>query len=179
MIRLLTLFVFLLTLVGCGSMPTPKITAQKPHKDATYLRVSIVPTNHDEIWDKEKLRLRCSQIWLNDDGVPTNKEVVFDQAYGMGNGAIRYSLKMRDSDGDSTTDVRLQFELVSGENENENVSTGTTLDWDVPSEFTGGDAVFTAYISRNGRNSYELDALYIADPITGAHQQVLPSDDEN
>jgi hypothetical protein len=169
----------LLLLAGCGSMPKPKIKVQKPHKDATYVRVSIVPTNHDDGWKSENLRIRCSQIWLNDDGVPTNKEVVFDQPYEGDNGAMRYSLKMRDSEGDSTSEVRLQFELVSGVNENENVSAGTTIEWDVPSDFENGDIVFSAHVSRSGRNSYALDVLYATDPASGEHVQVLPSDEES
>ncbi|MEE9311915.1 MAG: hypothetical protein V3V10_05815 [Planctomycetota bacterium] len=160
-------------------MPKPNVKIQLPRKDATYVRVSMVPTNHDDVWGKEKLRLRCSQIWLNDDDVPTNKETVFDQPYNTDNAAMRYSLKMRDAEGDSSTDIRLQFELVSGENENENVSAGTTINWDVPSELAGGDIVFTAYISRNGRNSYALDVLYATDPANGEHVQILPSDDES
>ncbi|MDC1142033.1 hypothetical protein OAU50_03000 [Planctomycetota bacterium] len=175
----LALSFVMLLLAGCGSMPKPKIDFQKPRADATYVRVSMVPTNHDSSWKNEKLRLRCSQIWLNDDGVPTNKEVVFDTPYGGDNGAMRYSLKMRDSEGDSTTDVRLQFELVNGENENENVSAGTTLDWDVPSSLAGKDIVFTAYVSRSGRNNYALDVLYASDPTNAERVQVLPSDDES
>jgi hypothetical protein len=165
-------------LFGCGGMPKPQIEAAKPRADATLVRVNITATNYDTSWDKENVRLRCSQIWLNDSGVPTNKEQVFDVAFNGRAGDARSTLKMKDSEGRSTNRVRLNFELVSGENKaTENVSAGTTLEWKVPSGLEQKDIVFLAVVSRKARSNYAIDVLYAMDPVTAELVQVLPSYD--
>lgn len=178
---LATLFLVALgaVLTGCGGMPKPQIEAVKPRADATHVRAIIAATNYDDAWDKENLRLRCHQIWLNDDGVPTNKEQVFEAAYGDSSGDKRGTLKMKEADGDSTSRVRLGFELVSGENAaNENISAGTTIEWKLGSSFNNQDIIFVAVISRKTKNNYKIDALYALNPETGELEQVLPSNDE-
>jgi hypothetical protein len=163
---------------GCGGMPKPQIEAVKPRADATLVRVSLVATNHDESWDKENVRLRAHQIWLNDNGVPTKKEQVFEQAYNRRQADTRGTLMMKDADGSSSSYVRLGFELVSGENAtNENVSAATNLEWKVSSSFAEKDILFVAVISRKTRNNYAIDALYALDPETGNTEQILPSYD--
>lgn len=165
-------------LVGCGGMPEPQIDAVEPRADATLVRVSMVATNYDESWDKENPRLRAHQVWLNDDGVPTAKEQVFEQSYTGSQGSNRGTIKMKDAEGNSDTYVRLSFELVSGENPtNENISAGTTLPWSVPSTMVERDIVFLAVISRKARNNYAIDALYSINPSNGEMVQVLPSYD--
>ncbi|MCA8936920.1 MAG: hypothetical protein KDB68_12040, partial [Planctomycetes bacterium] len=54
-------------IAGCGGMPKPQIEPVKPRADATLVRVALVATNYDDSWDKEGVRLRAHQIWLNDD----------------------------------------------------------------------------------------------------------------
>ena len=175
---LLVIALFTMLLAGCGGMPKPVIEAAKPRADATNVRVMMAATNYDDAWDKENVRLRCHQIWLNDDDVPTNKEQVLDAAYNGRQGDKRAVLKMKDTDGRSTTRVRMQFELVSGENKtNENVSAGTTLEWYVPSSLANKDILMVAVVSRKGKNSYALDVLYGMDPATGELVQILPSYD--
>lgn len=165
-------------IAGCGGTPKPQIEAVKPRADATLVRVALVATNYDDSWDKEAVRLRAHQIWLNDDGVPTNKEEVFDQAYNGKQGANRGTLKMKDSEGSSTNRVRLTFELVSGENKtNENISAGTTIEWKIPSAFENKDIIFVAVISRKTRNNYQIDVLNAVNPETGELEQILPSYD--
>ncbi|MCA8918739.1 MAG: hypothetical protein KDB32_06650 [Planctomycetes bacterium] len=165
-------------IAGCGGMPKPQIEPVKPRADATLVRVALVATNYDDSWDKEGVRLRAHQIWLNDDGVPTNKEQVFEQAYNGKQGANRGTLKMKDADGSSTSRVRLAFELVSGENKtNENISAGTTVEWNLPSSMENKDAVLVAMISRKTRNNYQIDVLYAMNPETGDLVQILPSYD--
>ena len=166
-------------LVGCGGMPKPEIEAVAPRADATHVRAVLAATNYDESWDKENLRLRCHQIWLNDDGVPTNKEQVFEASYGDSSGDKRGTLKMKEADGDSTSYVRLGFELVSGENAvNENISAGTTIEWKLNSSFNNQDILFVAVVSRKTKNNYKIDVLYALNPETGELEQVLPSNDE-
>ena len=170
--------VFGALIAGCGGMPKPQIEAVKPRADATLVRVAMIATNYDDSWDKENVRLRAHQIWLNDDGVPTNKEQVFEQAYDGKQGANRGTLKMKDAEGSSTNRVRLAFELVSGENKtNENISAGTTVEWKASSSFENKDIVFVAVISRKQRNNYQIDVLYAMDPETGEMEQILPSYD--
>jgi len=178
---LATLFVVCtgMLIAGCGGMPKPEIEAVKPRADATHVRAVIAATNYDSAWDKENLRLRCHQIWLNDDGVPTNKEQVFEAAYGDTSGNKRGTLKMKEADGDSTSTVRLGFELVSGENQvNENISAGTTIEWSLDSSYNNQDILFVAVISRKTKNNYKIDVLYALNPETGELEQVLPSSDE-
>lgn len=171
-------FAACLLLFGCGGVPKPQIEAAKPRPDSTLVRVSMAATNYDSSWDKENVRMRCSQIWLNNSGVPTNKEEVFDVAYNGRTGAVRGTLKMKDSEGRSTSRVRLNFELVSGENKQaENISAGTTLEWKLSSSLDQKDIVFFAVLSRKARNNYAIDVLYAMDPATGQMEQVLPSYD--
>jgi hypothetical protein len=178
LIATFAVLVFGALIAGCGGMPKPQIDAVKPRADATLVRVAIVATNYDDAWDKENVRLRAQQVWLNDDGVPTNTEQVFDQQYNGKQGANRGTLKMKDADGSSTSSVRLSFELVSGENKtNENISAGTTVEWDVPSALENKDIVLMAVISRKTRNNYKIDVLYAMNPETGEIEQVLPSYD--
>ncbi|MBZ0136417.1 MAG: hypothetical protein K8I27_08610 [Planctomycetes bacterium] len=166
-------------LAGCGGMPKPEIESVAPRADATHVRAVLAATNYDESWDKENLRLRCHQIWLNDDGVPTNKEQVFEAGYNDHAGARRGTLKMKEADGDSTSRVRLGFELVSGENAaTENISAGTTIEWNLSSSYNNKDIVFVAVISRKTKNNYKIDVLYALNPETGELEQVLPSNDE-
>lgn len=165
-------------LAGCGGMPKPTVESVTPRADATHVRVAVVATNYDESWDKENVRLRAHQIWLNDDDVPTKKEQVFEQSYNGRQADKRGTLMMKDADGDSTTNIILSFELVSGENAtNENVSAATNLEWKVPSSLAEKDIVFVAVISRKTRNNYAIDVLYGMDPATGEMVQVLPSYD--
>lgn len=167
-----------LVVMGCGGMPEPQIESVEPRADATLVRVSMVATNYDTSWDNENLRLRTHQIWLNDAGVPTAKEQVFEQAFEGKQGANRGTIKMKDSDGNSDTDVRLSFELVSGENpSSENISAGTTLEWDIPSNMAEKDIIFLVVVSRKARNNYAIDVLYAVNPETGEIEQVLPSYD--
>lgn len=178
---LATLFVVCTGLLigACGGMPKPEIEAVTPRADATHVRAVVAATNYDEAWDKENLRLRCHQVWLNDDGVPTNKEQVFEAGYGDTTGGKRGTLKMKEADGDSTSTVRLGFELVSGENAvNENVSAGTTIEWKLDSSYNNQDIMFVAVISRKTKNNYKIDVLYALNPETGDLEQVLPSNDE-
>ncbi|MBE7490872.1 MAG: hypothetical protein HS108_03770 [Planctomycetes bacterium] len=165
-------------LAGCGGMPKPQIDATMPRSDATNVRASVMATNYDSSWDKENVRLRVHQIWLNRDGVPTNKETVLDKAFDGRQGDQRAVLKMKDSEGRSSNRVRLQFELVSGENKtNENVSAASTLEWKLSSSLANKDLLLLAVVSRKGRNNYALDVLYALDPATGYIEQVLPSYD--
>lgn len=179
--RLTALMVLVLgavLLVGCGGMPKPQIDASLPRSDATNVRAVLTATNYDNSWDKENVRLRVHQVWLNDDGVPTNKETVLDKPFAGQQGDQRAVLKMKDSEGQSTSRVRLQFELVSGENKtNENVSAAATLEWKLSSSLANKDLLLTAVISRKGRNNYAIDVLYALDPATGYLEQVLPSYD--
>lgn len=161
---------------GCGGMPEPQINAVEPRTDATLVRVSLVATNYDPSWDTENLRLRAHQEWLNDDGVPVDKEEIFEQPYGTMQAANRGTIKLKDADGNSDDYVRLNFELISGENPNtENVSAGTTIEWGVPSSFYQQDIVMVCVVSRAARNSYAIDALYALHPQTGETVQILPS----
>jgi hypothetical protein len=163
---------------GCGGMPKPEIEAVTPRADATHVRVAIIPTNYDESWDKENVRFRAHQIWLNEDDVPTKKEQVFEQAYNHRQGDKRGTLMMKDADGSSTTRIMLAFELVSGENAtNENVSAATNLEWKVSSSLAEKDIVLVAVVSRKTRNNYAIDVLYAMNPATGDMEQVLPSYD--
>ena len=163
---------------GCGGMPKPQIEAVTPRADATHVRVALIATNHDESWEKENVRLRAHQRWLNDDDVPTKQEQIFERAYNDRKGDARGTLMMKDSDGSSTTRINLAFELVSGENaSNENVSAATNLEWKVPSSLAEKDVVFVAVISRKTRNNYAIDVLYAMNPETGDLVQVLPSYD--
>lgn len=163
---------------GCGGMPKPVIESVKPREDATHVRVALVATNYDESWDKENVRLRVHQIWLNDDGVPTNKEQVFEQAYNGRQGDNRGTIKMKDAEGSSTNRVRLSFELASGENKaNENLSAATNLEWKLSGSLAEKDLVLVAVLSRKTRNNYAIDVLYAMDPETGTIEQVLPSYD--
>lgn len=165
-------------MAGCGGVPKPQIESQKPRADATLVRVSMVATNYDDSWDKEKVRLRVQQVWLNDDGVPTNKEIVFDHAFEGRQGGNRGTLKMKDNEGGNTNRVRLTFELVSGENaQNENISASTTLEWSLSSSFNNKDLVLVPVISRKTRNNYQIDVLYAMNPETGEIEQILPSYD--
>jgi hypothetical protein len=165
-------------LAGCGGMPKPQIEAVTPRADATLVRVAIIATNYDESWEKENVRLRAHQIWLNDDDVPTKKEQVFEQAYNHRQADTRGTLMMKDSDGSSTTRINLAFELVSGENAtNENVSAATNLEWKVSSSLAEKDIVLVAVVSRKTRNNYAIDVLYALEPATGTLEQVLPSYD--
>jgi len=169
-----------LMLVGCGGMPKPQIDSVQPRSDATLVRVAIVPTNHDSAWDKENVRLRCRQLWLDRSGVPTSNEVVFDQAFDGPQGTARGTIKMRDTNGRSTRRVRLAFEIVSGDNpQNESVSAGTTVEWTIPSSLNEKDIIFTAVISRRARSNYAIDVLYALNPETGVNEQVLPSKRES
>ena len=165
-------------LAGCGGMPKPQIEAVVPHADATLVRVAMVATNYDDSWDKENVRLRVNQQWLNDDGVPTNKEEIFEQSYNARQGDNRGTIKMKDSEGSSTNRVRLVFELVAGENKaNESISAATNLEWKLPSSLEQKDIVFVAVLSRKTRNNYAIDVLYAMNPVTGDMEQVLPSYD--
>lgn len=165
-------------LAGCGGMPEPQINAVEPRADATLVRVNMVATNYDSAWDSENVRLRAHQVWLNDDGVPVSKEMIFEQPYSAMQGAERGTIKMKDADGNSDDDVRLTFELVSGENPTtESTSAGTTVEWSVPSDFRRQDIVLMCVISRATRNNYAIDALYALHPQTGETVQILPSYD--
>ncbi len=179
--RFLALAVFAFSaiiLAGCGGMPKPQIDATMPRSDATNVRATLTATNYDESWEKENVRLRVHQVWLNDDGVPTNKETVLDKAFAGRQGDQRAVFKMKDAEGQSTNRVRLQFELVSGENKtNENVSAAATLEWKLSSSLANKDLLLVAVISRKGRNNYAIDVLYALDPATGYIEQVLPSYD--
>ncbi len=174
----MTLALALCAVAGCGGMPKPQIDAMAPRADATNARVTLTATNYDESWEKENVRLRIHQVWLNNDGVPTNKETIVDKPFNGRQGDARTVIKMKDADGKSTRDVRLQFELVSGENKtNENVSAAATLEWSVPSSLTNKDLVLLGVLSRKGRNNYAIDVLYALEPATGEILQVLPSYD--
>jgi hypothetical protein len=163
---------------GCGGMPKPQIEAVTPRADATHVRVAIVATNYDSSWDKENLRFRAHQVWLNEDDVPTKKEQVFEQAYNSRGADKRGTLMMKDADGSSSTRINLEFALVSGENAaNENVSASTNLEWKVSSSLAEKDIVLIAVISRKTRNNYAIDALYAMNPESGDLEQVLPSYD--
>ncbi|MBK8207611.1 MAG: hypothetical protein IPK87_12615 [Planctomycetes bacterium] len=167
-------------LAGCGGMPKPQIDSRKPVADQTLARVAIVATNYDEAWDKENVRLRIHQVWLNDAGVPTNKEQVIDQPYNGKQGSNRGTIKMKESDGDSTSWVRLTFEIVSGENaQNENISAGTTVEWKLPSGLAQKDMLLVAVLSRSAKNNYKIDVVYGMNPETGEIEQVLPSSNES
>jgi hypothetical protein len=163
---------------GCGGMPKPQVESVKPREDATHVRIALVATNYDESWDKENVRLRVHQVWLNKDGVPTNKEQVYEQAYSGRHGDNRGTIKMKDADGSSTSRVRLGFELVSGETKaSENLSASTNLEWNLSSSLAEKDLVLVAVLSRKTRNNYAIDVLYAMDPETGYIEQVLPSYD--
>ena len=163
---------------GCGGMPKPTIEAVVPHEDATLVRVALVATNYDDSWNNENVRLRVNQQWLNDDGVPTNKEEIFEQAFNGRQGDNRGTIKMKDSEGSSTNRVRLVFELVSGENKaSESISAATNLEWKLSSSLEQKDIVLIAVISRKTRNNYAIDVLYAMNPETGDLEQVLPSYD--
>ena len=165
-------------LAGCGGMPKPAIDAVTPRADATHVRVAMIATNYDESWDKENVRLRAHQVWLNEDDVPTKKEQVFEQSYNSRQGDKRGTLMMKDTDGSSSSRIMLAFELVSGENaSNENVSAATNLEWKVSSSLAEKDIVFVAVVSRKTRNNYAIDVLYAMNPETGDIEQVLPSYD--
>ncbi len=167
-------------LSGCGGMPKPNIDARQPRADQTLVRVAILATNYDEAWDRENVRLRCYQVWLNDAGVPERNEEVFTQNFDGKQGAARGTISMKESDGDSTNWVRLRFEVVSGENEASlNTSAGTTVEWYISSSIAQKDAALFAFLSRKGRSSYAIDAVYAMDPATGEMEQVLPSYYEN
>lgn len=173
-IALLTLTALLL--LGCGGMPKVEISARKPVKDQSLVRVTVVATNHDDSWDKEYVRVRIHQLWLNDAGVPTNKEQVIDQPHNGKSGANRGTIKLKEADGDSTSWVRLSFEIVSGDNPGaENVSAGTTVEWKLSSTFWQQDFVFVAVLSRSAKNNYRIDAVWAMNPETGETEQVLPS----
>jgi hypothetical protein len=165
-------------LAGCGGMPKPAIEPVAPRADATHVRVVIVATNYDESWDKENVRLRAQQEWLNENDVPTRNEQVFEQAFSTRGGSTRGTLMMKDTEGSSTSYVNLVFSLISGENAaSENVSAETRLEWKVPSSLAEKDVVLVAVISRKTRNNYAIDVLYAMNPESGDLVQVLPSYD--
>jgi hypothetical protein len=167
-------------LAGCGGMPKPMVQGQKPRAGQTLVRVAIVPTNYDESWDRENVRVQGFQEWLNDDGVPAQKGDVFDQRLDKKQGITRGTIMMKELDGDETAWVRLKFQVVSGENEaSENFSGGATTEWKMPSDLEQKDIIFLVVLSRKARDSYAIDVLYALDPATGAMEQVLPSGYEN
>lgn len=178
-----TLSLLMLTLaatfvVGCGGMPKPKIEAVNPRADALNVRMVLTATNYDEAWASEKVHLRCNQIWLNEDDVPTKKEKVLDKFFDGRQGDARAVIVMKDNDGKQSDDVRLQFEVVSGENETqENVSSSATLEWSIPSGLRNKDIMMVCVLSRKSRNTYAIDVLYALEPATGEMVQVLPSYD--
>jgi hypothetical protein len=165
-------------IAGCGGMPKPVIEPVAPRADATHVRVVMVATNYDESWDKENLRLRAQQEWLNENDVPTRNEQVFEHAYNTRGGGKRGTLMMKDAEGSSTSYVNLVFSLISGENAaSENVSAETRLEWKVPSSLAEKDIVLVAVISRKTRNNYAIDVMYALNPESGDLVQVLPSYD--
>lgn len=178
LISLMVLGLCSVILFGCGGMPKPQIDANMPRSDATNVRAVLSATNYDDGWEKENVRLRIHQVWLNRDGVPTNKETVLDKAFGGRQGDQRAVFKMKDAEGGSTNRVRLQFELVSGENKSaENVSAAASMEWKLSSSLANKDLLLLCVISRKGRNNYAIDVLYALDPATGYTEQVLPSYD--
>ncbi|MBX3460035.1 MAG: hypothetical protein KF696_08720 [Planctomycetes bacterium] len=167
-------------LLGCGGMPKIVMDARKPVKDQTLVRVSVVATNYDDAWDKESVRVRIHQVWLNDSGVPTNKEQVIDQPHNGKSAANRGTIKLKEADGDSTRWVRLTFEIVSGDRpDTENISAGTTVEWKLSSSYAEKDIVLVAVLSRSAKNNYKIDAVWAMNPETGETEQVLPSSYES
>lgn len=175
-LALLSLTLAACVMVGCGGNPVPQIQAVAPRADATNVRVMLGATNFDESWEKENVRLRCQQIWLDDNDVPTEKELVLEKSFNGRQGDKRAVLKMKDSAGESTRWLLLQFEVVSGENPTqETISAATTIEWKVPSGLTNQDILFVGVLSRKNRNSYAIDVLYAMNPATGEMEQVLPN----
>jgi hypothetical protein len=167
-------------LAGCGGTPQPQISAVDPAADTTLVRVAIVPTNYNEAWGNENVRLRCRQLWFDRSGVPTNNETVFDQPFEGAQGKARGTIRMVDANERSTRRVHVAFEVISGENpQSETVSVSRTVEWRMPSNLAEKDLVLTAVISRRARNNYAIDVIYAMDPQTGEMEQVLPSSREH
>jgi hypothetical protein len=167
-------------LTGCGGTPQPQIGAVEPASDTTLVRVAIVPTNYNEAWESENVRLRARQLWFDRSGVPTNNELVFDQPFSGPQGTARGTISMIDANDRSTRRVHVAFEVISGENpQSETVSVSRTVEWRMPKQLSEKDLVITAVISRRARNNYAIDVIYAMDPQTGEIEQVLPSRREN
>jgi len=161
---------------GCGGVPKPPIEGVNPRPDSINVRMMIGATNYDEAWDNEKVRVICSQIWLNEDDVPERKELVFDKPFNGRQGESRAVVVLKELDGTPSNYVMLQFELKSGENPTqENVSASATLEWYVPSSMENRDILMVAVINRKSRNNYAFDRLYALEPDQGDIEQILPS----
>jgi len=179
MLKLLILLT-LTSVAACGGWPTPKINQVGSPKGTANFRLSIVATNYGPDWDEENVRLRISQEWLNDEDVPTNSDAILDSPFNQRGGDFRHVLQLRDSAGESSRDLILRFDLVSGKNaQNENVSASTTVRWYVPSAMSENDFLIVAQISRSGPNNYRIDVVYAMEPISAEIEQILPSEEES